>query len=477
MSHLPALDDKSNQQPSLFNSASQFLISWRETTEELKKKVCEVYQQAGFSDEIVAIHQPSGSAELNSQNFKLTLSSGKTVLLRRCQKFSGQERYQRLHHMFTLLRQEGVLVPEFYSIDSHKEVLFFETDDKASWVFFKYIEAQSYFSGKMEELKDAALQLGKMHICLQTSYGNNPVIPSPLSEGPSAPFLPLSEWNTFLKMIQQIPKKDEYDNQFLENREFIEKMITIVEKNYHLLKDAKDIQNIHLDLNSTNFLVNNKKTILMDFDNIGIGNVYTDIAFAFHRLLTTCIEQGEKDIPKLIQTFLASYKKGNSNLSDFNLDKLIIAAYDRALRNIKANLSLKYTDHSEEWLTSIPINIKRLKQVEYLANEAKRLAHHSTSLARTRPKIIVALPKSSSSHHAISSPASNQSLLQKLSIDGLGLITPFLTDSERVSLARTSKELYKRTAKQQPTIRYNTNTEQEVKINKYNLNSAKYQRK
>jgi hypothetical protein len=406
LSYWTALDVKSNQQPNLFNFApSQFLITWRETTEELRKKVCEVYQQAGFADKIVAIHQPSGSAELNSQNFKLTLDSGKTVLLRRCQKFSGQERYQHLHYMFTLLRQEGVLVPEFYSIDPDKKVLFFETDDvmnKTSWVFFKYIGAQSYFSGKMEELKDAALQLGKMHVCLQKYYGKKPVVPSPIPEGPSTPFLPLSEWNTFLKLIQQIPKKDEYDSQFLDNREFIEKMIRFVEENYHLLRDGSDIQNIHLDLNSTNFLVDKQKVVIMDFDNIGVGNVYTDIAFAFHRLLTTCIEQGEKDIPKLIQTFVVSYKKGNSSL-DFNLDKLIVAAFDRALRNIKANLSLKYTDHSAEWLTSIPINIKRLKQVEYLANEVKRLAHHSSCLAPARSQTILALPKSSSNHAVYSS--------------------------------------------------------------------------
>jgi hypothetical protein len=163
------------------------------------------------------------------------------------------------------------------------------------------------------------------------------------------------------------------------------------------LSDAKDIQNIHLDLNATNFLVDKKRVVIMDFDNIGPGNVYTDIAFAYDRLLPIGIEQDEKDISKLIQTFIASYKEGNVSL-DFDLNKLIVAGYDRALRNIRTNLLLKYTDDrddSAKWLTSIPINIKRLKQAEYLADEAKRLAHHSTSLAPSTSKTMTVLPKSS----------------------------------------------------------------------------------
>lgn len=41
--------------------------------------------------------------------------------------------------------------------------------------------------------------------------------------------------------------------------------------------------------------------------------------------------------------------------------------YDRALRNVKVNLELKYDKDSSDWLTSIPINLTRLEQVTYLA--------------------------------------------------------------------------------------------------------------
>jgi hypothetical protein len=266
------------QQACLFApSTNKFEISWHEPTKESREKVEKICRKAGFLGKIIAIHQPSGSAEINSQNFRISLESGQTFLLRCCRKFSGRERYIQLNTLFQLLQKTGISCPEIASIDS--EIAYLEEDD-------------------------------------------------------------------------------------------------VVEENYELLKDQEDVQNIHFDLNSTNFLVKDKQVFIMDFDNLSLGNVYTDIAFVFHRLITTCIQQGEKDVGKLVHAFLRGYKAGNSHL-DFRLDKLIVAAYNRALWNIHTNLSLKYEKHSVEWLTSIPVNITRLKQVEYLTSAAKTLEQGS----------------------------------------------------------------------------------------------------
>ena len=122
------------------------------------------------------------------------------------------------------------------------------------------------------------------------------------------------------------------------------------------------MQNIHFDLNTTNFLVDTKDRIrLMDYDNVQLGNIYTDIGFAFQRLIIPYIESGEQDIVKLIHTCIDSYKKGNLG---FEPDpyKIAIAMVNRALRNVRASLDLKYQDNDTQWLNSIELNIERLKQ-------------------------------------------------------------------------------------------------------------------
>jgi hypothetical protein len=359
-------------------SPDSFVLTFKDTTQENWQKVHQVYNKVGLTEKILSIQQPSGSAEINSQNFKIILESGNFLLLRRCKRLKGKENYENLYSLFNKLRENGVRVPEFCSLSSQKEVPYFEFDDvdgKVCWVFFKYIEVEKYFSGYSHELMEAAEQIGKMHSCLKQNYGNKAAIALNLGDvdNKPGPFLKNSEWNKYLKYIEDKIKvqADEYDQMFMENKGLIERMIKFVEDNYSTLLCIDDIQNIHFDLNSSNFIVDKQKRItIMDFDEVRVGNIYTDISFAFHRLITTCLEQNEKEVSDTIQTFIESYKKGNPSLK-FDPHKLFIAAYDRALRNIRSNLILKYEQKSKDWLSSIPLNIKRLKQVEFLTEKVK----------------------------------------------------------------------------------------------------------
>lgn len=353
------------------------LISLKQTTKENYEKILQVCKKIGISEKITSILQPVTSAEINSQNFILNFESNKSLLLRRCCKFQGKERYQSLYNVLTMLRENGVRVPEFYSLISDGTVPYYEMDDtdqKVSWVFFKYIEAGRYFSGRKDELVDAGEQIGKMHACLKKHYDKRSVIPENTnrSENNHVPSLKSTELESYFKIIEKKLENggDEYDKFFMESYELIHSMVTFVEENATVLQDINDMQNIHFDLNSSNFIINNDQQItIMDFDDLKLGNIYTDIGFAFHRLITTCIEQGqsEEKIPEIIQAFLTAYIKANPDVK-FDVKKLIIATYNRALRNIKVNLALKYEQNSNDWLSSIPINIKRLKQVIFLTN-------------------------------------------------------------------------------------------------------------
>ena len=215
-----------------------------------------------------------------------------------------------------------------------------------------------------------------MHACLKKTYLQESVTNVQGTEQGKAgahlvpkagPALTRGEWQRYLEKIKR--GEDEYDLLFQENRELIEEMVESVEARAEILQS--DVQNIHFDLNSLNVLVDQEgHAVIMDFDTIRLGTVHTDISFAFHRLITTCIEQTQCDreeIPKLIEIFLAAYKKGNPQV-DFNFDQLAVAMCDRALWNIQTNLSLKYDQEegSPDWLSAIPLNLKRLKQVKYL---------------------------------------------------------------------------------------------------------------
>lgn len=359
----------------LFSAGANLQITYKEVTIENLALVSLLYKKTGLSEKIISVHQPSSSAEINSQNFKITLESGKKLLLRRCHRLQGQEKYNSLYKMLNILRKEDVRVLEFDPLTEGK-VPYFEMvslEEKICWVFFKYIDAERYYSGKQNELADAAEQIGKMHVCLKKHYSQEMAIPCDAAPADNhvGPFLRRHDWEKYLKTIRtriERGEADEYDKMFLEGKQVIEEAVDYVERKYNLLEDKEDFQNIHFDLNSLNFLVDKEqKVTIMDFDEVKVGNIYSDIGFAFHRLITTCIEQGEKNILATIQNFVAAYRKGNPQLK-FDSEKLVIATYNRALWNIRKNLSLKYDQGSRDWLSSIPVNIKRLKQVKFLVN-------------------------------------------------------------------------------------------------------------
>lgn len=364
-------------------SPESVLISLKETTRENRESVLEVCKKIGLSEKVVSILQPTNSAEINSQNFIVTFESDKTLLLRRCCKFQGRERYESLHHALTLLREQGVRVPELCSSFSNDELAYYELgecDKKVCWVFFKYIGAKSCFSGRREELIDAGEQIGKMHACLKKQFDKKSALHETgiRIESANVPSLTSIELNHYIKVIEQRMERgegDEYDKIFMENRELIRDAASFVESNFALLQDMEDLQNIHFDLNSSNFLVDKDGRItLMDFDELKLGNVYTDIGFAFHRLVTTCLEQGEskENLSEIIQEFFAAYLKNNHSIK-FDVKKLTLSTYNRALRNIKTNLVLKYDQNSSDWLSSIPLNIHRLKQVIFLTYTLKSI--------------------------------------------------------------------------------------------------------
>ena len=358
----------------LKRSEDELQVKLKPTENNVKVAVAEVCKKIGLSESVAAVFQPAASAELNSQNYIVHFQSGQKLLLRRCCKFTGLERYKALYKMLRILREHDVRVPEFMAFDGKVYFEFEDAGGKACWVFFKYIEAEKYFSGTAAELADAAKQIGKMHACLKEAYQQECVTNVYTTETgktgahllPRAgPSLTKSDWLRYLAKIET--GNDEYDRLFRENRELIGGMIAYVEENYHLLQDG-EVQNIHFDLNSLNYLVDKENNVtIMDFDTVRLGSVYTDIGFAFYRLTTTCVEQTQNVdlIPQFIHLFLESYKRGNPQIK-LHLDKLVVATMDRALWNINTNLSLKYDQNSQDWLTGIPLNVKRLKQVAYL---------------------------------------------------------------------------------------------------------------
>lgn len=83
--------------------------------------------------------------------------------------------------------------------------------------------------------------------------------------------------------------------------------------------------------------------------------------------MTTCLEK-EEQIFQSWSMLLAGYKQGNSSI-DFDLQKVFIA-----MQSIKFDLRLKFDEKREDWLAAIPTNIKRLKQVMFLAEAVKSIS-------------------------------------------------------------------------------------------------------
>lgn len=343
--------------------AASIQITHQEASPENKELVVEVCQKVG--KKVVSVFQPSSSPEKNSHNYIVTFDTGEKMLVRRPFRCQGRERYAAMYAMLEVLKKEGVRVPEFYPILIEGLPYYEDPEQKTAWVFFKYIEGVTYFSGTA--LREAAKQVGAMHVALRKHYGTTwaqPASKTQFYEDPLKPYLTMEVWKKYWGHIES--GKDEYDQMLREARGLVEKMIQYVEANMELLRDEKDLQNIHVDLNSNNILIDKEGQVtIMDFDDVALGNIYTDIGAALHRFITTCLEQGSEDLPKLVQTYLEGYRQGNPG---FKIDpqKLAIATYNRALRALKGNLPLKYDQNDTQWLSSIPVNIQRLKQVQII---------------------------------------------------------------------------------------------------------------
>ena len=112
---------------------------------------------------------------------------------------------------------------------------------------------------------------------------------------------------------------------FLDNQSVIDVAVQQTDEQFAWLSDETDEQNIHFDLNATNFLIDSKNRVrIMDDDNVQLGNIYMDIGFALHCLVVPAIEWANNICLEIIEIFLDSYKKGNPSL-ELNLNKLITA--------------------------------------------------------------------------------------------------------------------------------------------------------
>lgn len=342
-------------------------VVFKDVDQNRHERITKILSHIGLFEKVTRIQQPVGQGEINSKNFKIELESGKVFVLRECQKYRGSDHYQRLALLLQNLKEDGVRVPTLETpilgMGSYFEVM--TTEEKTCWVFFKYIEAETYFSGKQDDLEGASEQIGRMHASLKRRYAGVSLYEKP-HQSPAKPFLTLAELLKYHDLILQKADKDQFDELLLANFDLIKRIVQVVELNFDLVYDPLDIQNIHYDLNSKNLMIKGNHVYLMDFDDVRLGNVNTDIGFALHRLITTCMEQGVQDIQNLVDKFSKGYQRGNVGYP-LNNKKIVVALYDRALQNLKVNLEYRYDQNSDLWLSSLPINIKRLKQIEMLA--------------------------------------------------------------------------------------------------------------
>lgn len=143
----------------LFGSPVSLQISYKEVLEEDQKQVQEICDRVGLACPI-SIFQPAGSAELNSQNFILRLSSDKQVLLRRCKRLQGKSNYEVLNKVLTVLKVRDVHVPELYFLPNG-DFPYLEMGQKRKWAgyFLNTFNANPTFQDPFMSLKKQPTKL------------------------------------------------------------------------------------------------------------------------------------------------------------------------------------------------------------------------------------------------------------------------------------------------------------------------------
>jgi len=307
------------------------------------------------------------AAEVSSNNFYVHIE-GTPLLLRKAVKFNKLEHQQAISELLSYLNKENLPVPQLHAVHT-EERPFLEDRLGGKWIAYTFIDAGHYVKGSKDEVKELGATIAKLHRAFQSFAKEHPESPL-VKKGGTKPFITDAVDVSKLQSLVQtaINAKDKYSELLSQTEQGILNAAMWVQNNKKVQSSEGCAQILHNDLHPHNLLSGDRVTVV-DFDTVGWGHPYHDIAFALHRLVRQGVYHQQGSMEELRDTFLGAYRSN----SDLEVDPqlLQLSALNRCMRSLSWLLEERYTHKRTEWSSDIPKMIAGIEENIQIYNSTK----------------------------------------------------------------------------------------------------------
>lgn len=311
------------------NNHSKWEVLWSDTDNEQAQLVRELLQSHYAWDEILEIKK-SGAWEVQSKNFRVTVlenGSPLTVLVKKNPSSHTPGRLELVEHTLSYLLERGLPVPEILPTkDGSKHVTYVGTN----WQVFSFLPG-NYFRGTEGQLAETAKWVARLHTALnEASFIEQARVYGKAGKPWSTEIFQ----NIFASALE---KTDELSRQLVAEKPIIEDMMKDVEARKKSVSVARrQVVRNSLHPHDTLF-VDDKLQAIIDFEEIGEGELLRDVGGACHRFVRQFVvhqaKPWDETLSEGVKIFLESYVRENP-LSRDELDLLPIFIKDELLRKL-----------------------------------------------------------------------------------------------------------------------------------------------
>jgi Ser/Thr protein kinase RdoA (MazF antagonist) len=350
------------------NNHSQWNIKYKpvssETAENIRRIAGSYYDIK--TEEILNIEQVD-EAEINSNNFKITIGKG-AYLLRRYVGVRDENAIEETLKLTEEFAGEGVKVPR---LKLSRDKKLFVTSDNNLYALFMFIKADHY-RGTREEIESAGREIGKLDKVLSGLSVTNKR-KDKLSFPAKTKELRLYNIDVWKKIFQEARNQqknssaDQFHAELLAKEDFILKIVGDMVKNKPL---SISWSVVHFDLHPHNLLANGKEVVaIIDFDSLRYLEKMRALAFALHRMVRQYIIFNDlTDYPKAVTAAKKIFLDAYQSVCKIDEKELETAAYfikDEALSRLTYAMKDNYFNNNPSWRQDLDKQTANLAEAIY----------------------------------------------------------------------------------------------------------------
>lgn len=338
------------------NNHSQWRIGYKPVASKIDSRVRKILREQYNFDQIKSIEQVA-EAEVNSNNFKVTLSDGRCFLLRRYIANLDANVIDRTIDIMEHLAGLGVQVPQVIKTVSERRI---SIVDGEPHTLFAFIEGDHY-RGTGEELASAGKEIGRLDQALVNLPASRDWAAELSLPAKAKEFRIYSQviWQEiFMKASERVASDptDRFHADLLGQKDFI---FQAVEKTLAAKPIQPSFGVVHFDLHPHNLLANGEAvTAILDFDSLRYLERSRALAFALHRMVRQYIIYNQRTDYSAVaaearKIFLDTYRQANS-INDEALAAIPYFIRDEALCRLTYAMKDQYFNSNPAWRQDLP---------------------------------------------------------------------------------------------------------------------------